>query len=65
MDTTSPAAPLLVVEGYDLTFLRSQHDLGRYLEPWCVDVEHRAWDGLGRPLELVVSNRLISRPAAY
>lgn len=54
MDTSSPVPPLLVAEGYDLTFFRSQQDLGGYLEPWFVEVEHQAWDGLGRPLELVV-----------
>jgi hypothetical protein len=54
MDTNSAVAPLLVAEGYDLTFFRSQQRLGEYREPWFVEVEYRAWDGLGRPLELVV-----------
>jgi hypothetical protein len=53
MDASSPVPPLLVAEGYDLTFFRSQQHLVGYLEPWFVDVEHRAWDGLGRLLELV------------
>jgi hypothetical protein len=54
MDTSSPVPPLLVAEGYDLTFFRSQQSLDGYLEPWFVEVEHRAWDGLGRPIDLVV-----------
>jgi hypothetical protein len=54
METSSPVPPLLVAEGYDLTFFRSQQALGGYLEPWFVEVEHQAWDALGRPLELVV-----------
>jgi hypothetical protein len=54
MDTSSPLPPLLVAEGYDLTLFRSQQRLGGYLEPWFVEVEYRACDGLGRPLELCV-----------
>jgi hypothetical protein len=54
MDMSAPVPPLLVAEGDDLTFFRSQRALGSYIEPWFVDVEHQAWDGLGRRLNLVV-----------
>jgi hypothetical protein len=54
METSSPVPPLLVAEDYDLTFFRSPEALSGYLEPWFVEIEHHAWDGLGRPLELVV-----------
>jgi hypothetical protein len=50
-----PLPPLLVAEGWDLTFFRSAESLAGYIESWFPpDVEYRAWDGVGRWLELVV-----------
>ncbi len=46
--------PLLVAEGWDATFFRSQRDLSADLEPWFVEEDYRAWVALGRSLELVV-----------
>jgi hypothetical protein len=65
MEARSPIPPLLVAEGYDLTFFRSQRELGVYLEPWFADEEYRAWDGLGRPLELVVVHPPDSPPTGF
>ncbi len=60
MDRVAPVPPLLVAEGWDATFFRSQRDLGAYLEPWFVEEDYRAWDALGRSLELVVVERRCS-----
>ena len=49
-----PVPPLLVADGWDVTFFRSQLDLGSVVEPWYVDERYRAWGALGRPLELVL-----------
>ncbi len=54
MDRSAPVPPLLVAEGWDAAFFRSQRDLGADLEPWFVEEDYRAWDALGRSLELVV-----------
>lgn len=49
------APPLLVAEGWDLTFFRSAESLAGYIEPWFPpDVDYQAWDARGRRLELVV-----------
>jgi hypothetical protein len=52
MDRSAPVPPLLVAEG--ATFFRSQRDFSADLEPWFVEEDYRAWDALGRSLELVV-----------
>lgn len=51
---SEPVPPLMLTEGWDLTFFRSHGDLTGYVEPWYVEEEGQAWDALGRPLELVV-----------
>jgi hypothetical protein len=59
------ASPIVVAEGHDVTFHRTVEDVGSYYEPWFPDsVEHRAFDGQGRRLELYAEgSELLVRPA--
>jgi len=46
--------PIVVAEGWDLTFHRTEGDVLAYYEPWFPgDAHYRAFDSQGRRLELV------------
>jgi hypothetical protein len=58
-DEAALVPPLLVADGWDLLFFRSQEALGSYLEPWFPgQVSYKAWESEGRRL------RLVNRPVA-
>jgi hypothetical protein len=53
-ETSSIVPPLVVAEGWDVEFFRSEDDVLSYHEPWFPSsVEYRAFDSEGRRLELV------------
>jgi hypothetical protein len=46
--------PIVVAEGWDATFHRTERDVLAYYEPWFPgDAQYRAFDSQGRRLELV------------
>jgi hypothetical protein len=53
-ESSSIVPPLVVAEGWDVEFFRSEDDVLSYHEPWFPSsVEYRAFDSEGRRLELV------------
>jgi len=57
-----PLPPLVVAEGWDITFFSSETALNWHLEPWFPSkVEYRAYDSEGRKLELSVDREKIPR----
>ena len=61
-DTSSIVPPVVVAEGWDVEFFRSEEDVLSYIEPWFPSgVEYRAFDSEGRRLELVAEPPLRRR----
>jgi hypothetical protein len=61
-DTSKMVPPLVVVEGLDVTFYRSEDELLVHLEPWYPSsAEYRAFDSQGLPLELVADPPVVRR----
>ena len=53
-ETSSIVPPVVVAEGWDVTFHRSEDDVLAYYEPWFPgSAEYRSFDSEGRRLELV------------
>ncbi len=54
--------PIVVADGWDLTFYRAEEDVALDLEAWYPDeVGYRAFDSVGRRLELVAGERVTVR----
>jgi hypothetical protein len=57
-----PVPPLVLADGWDVSFYGSEEAINRQIEPWFPeDVEYRAYDSEGRKLELSVEREVVAR----
>ena len=57
-----PVPPLVLADGWDVSFYGSAEAIDRQIEPWFPEeVEYRAYDSEGRKLELAVEREVVTR----